>query len=474
MPQKGEAELQAELQQARAAGNLPGQAAALFGLAGAARTRGDRAGAVELYQQSGLLWQQLKSWKKMLSTLNSLAVVLIDMEDYEPAYKSARAATELAQKLGDSGALAMAVNTLGSVANNTGDHEAARTAFTKSLELAQAAGDPVRAARALYNLSWVAFVTGDYREARRASLQGAETIDDRVDPLVQAYLSMLGGRLDIRQHVYDRAKQRLGWAARTFHYAGEDEGAALASFAFGAAEFLSGDGQEGRRRIEATFQGIRLNRNRQATAQRLIGLSRLAAAAGAVQDGQAFGQLALNIGTHLSDPRIEARARQLLSGASYAGAADPGITHATAELDIGHAPGEEPEAPGTGDGADLRWLEHDFGVPPPALGTAPPDAPLEAEHVGSIEILDLREAGPGWSIRRDVAREIGVANNRDAQASFEAVLRRRDPRLLSRLEFENEPSRVGIVSHSHEDIRAAAAWLASMFKSAESAQQAGG
>jgi hypothetical protein len=467
--QKTEAELHVELQQARTAGNVTGQAAALFELAGAARARSDRAGAVELYQQAGLLWQQLKSWKNMLSTLNNLAVVLIDMEDYEPAYKSARAATELAQKLGDSGALAMAVNTLGSVANNTGDHEAARTAYTKSLELARAAGDPVRAARALYNLSWVAFITGDYGEARRASLQGAEALGDRTDPLVQAYIAMLGGRLDIRQHVYERAQHRLGWAARTFHYAGEDEGAALASFAFGAAEFLAGDRQEGRRRIEATFEGIRLNRNRQATAQRLIGLSRLAAAAGAVEDGQAFGQLALNIGTHLSDPRIEARARQLLSGASYAGAADPGITHATAELDFGHVTGEKPEAQAAGEGADLKWLEHDFGVPPAPAGTPPLDAPLEAEHVGAIRILDLRQGGLGWSIRRDVAQEIGVANNRDAQASFQAVLRRRDPLLLSRLEFETEASRVGIVSSSHEDIRAAAAWLASMFKSAERA-----
>jgi tetratricopeptide (TPR) repeat protein len=467
--QKTEAELHAELQQARTTGNVPGQAAALFDLARAARGRGDRPAAVELYQQAGLLWQQLKSWKNMLSTLNNLAAVLIDMEDYEPAYKSARAATELAQKLGDSGALAMAVNTLGSVANNTGDHEAARTAYTKSLELAKSAGDPVRAARALYNLSWVAFITGDYGEARRASLQGAEALGDGVDPLVQAYLSMLGGRLDIRQHVYDRAQHRLGWAARTFHYAGEDEGAALASFAFGAAEFLAGNRSEGRRRIEATFQGIRLNRNRQATAQRLIGLSRLAAAAGAVEDAQAFGQLALNIGTHLSDPRIEGRARQLLSGASFAGAADAGITHATVELDIGHAPGERAEAPGAGDGADLKWMEHDFGVAPPPVGTAPADAPLETEHVGSIPILDLRQGGPGWSIRQDVAQEMGVANNRDAEASLQAVLRRRDPLLLSRLEFESELSRVGIVSSSHEDIRAAAAWLASMFKSAEGA-----
>jgi hypothetical protein len=465
---KTEADLQTELQQARTGGNVPGQAAALFDLAGAARARGDRAAAVELYQQAGLLWQQLKSWKNMLSTLNSLAAVLIDMEDYEPAYKSARAATELAQKLGDSGALAMAVNTLGSVANNTGDHEAARTAYSKSLELAQSARDPVRAARALYNLSWVAFITGDYREARRASLQGAEALADRVDPLVQAYLSMLAGRLDIRQHAYDRAQYRLGWAARTFHYAGDDEGAALASFAFGAAEFLAGDRKEGRSRIEATFQGIRLNRNRQATAQRLIALSRLAAAAGAVEDGQAFGQLALNIGTHLSDPAIEGRARQLLSGASYAGAADPGITHATAELDIGHFPGEEPEGPGAGDGADLKWLEHDFGVPPlPPVGAAPPEAPPDAELVGSVQILDGSGPGSGWSIRQDVAREIGVPTNRDAQAVFQAVLRRRDPNLLQRLEFASEGGGVAISSSSHEDIRAAAAWLASMFKSAE-------
>ena len=59
-----------------------------------------------------------------------------------------------------------------------------------------------------------------------------------------------------------------------------------------------------------------------------------------------------------------------------------------------------------------------------------------------------------------------MATNHEAEASLQAVLRRRDPLLLRRLDFDTEAGGVGIVSSSHEDIRAAAAWLASMFKSA--------
>ena len=147
MAELTEAELQAQLQAARANGNSQAQAAALFELAGAARARGDRVAAVDLYQKSGMLWQELKSWPNMLSTLNNLAALYSDLDDNDSAYKSARAAIELAQRLGDPGGMAMAVNTLGVVADHTGDVETARTAYAKSLELARSGGDPVRAAR---------------------------------------------------------------------------------------------------------------------------------------------------------------------------------------------------------------------------------------------------------------------------------------------------------------------------------------
>jgi tetratricopeptide (TPR) repeat protein len=464
-----EAELQAQLQAARTSGNKQALAAALFALAAAARARGDRVAAVELYQQSGILWQELKSWQNMLATLNNLAALYSDLDDNDAAYKSARAATELAQKLDDSSALATAVNTLGVVADHSGDPETARTAYAKSLELAQSVGDPVRAARAIYNLGWVAFVTGDYAGARQRSGEAAGALAGAVEPVTEAYVSMLAGRLDIRQHAYESAQQRLGWAARTFHYAGHEEDAALASFAFGAAEYLAGDRESGRRRIEATFEGIRLSRNRRATAERLIGLSRLAAEAGAPEDAQAFGQLAQNIGSHLSDPEIEGRARQLLVGGTYAGAADPGIIAAAAELDVRRASGEIAEAPGAGDGPDLNWLEHDFGVAPPAPPAPAIPAPPGTEYVGPIRVVQPAQESAGWSIQQDVAGDIGVPSNRDAEASLMAVLRRRDPRLLSRLVFETGSGGLSIVSKSYEDIRVAAAWLASMFKSAAQA-----
>jgi hypothetical protein len=460
-----EAELDAQLQAGRASGNALAQATALFQLATAARARGDRVAAVEMFQQAGMLWQELKRWQNMLATLNNLAVLYSDLDDNDAAYKSARAATELAQKLGDSSALATAVNTLGVVADHTGDTETARTAYAKSLELARSVGDQVRTARALYNLGWLAFVRGDYAQARQHTREAADALAGAVEPVTQAYVSLLAGRLDVRQHAYDRAQQRLGWAARTFHYAGHEENAALASFAFGTAEYLAGERESGRRRIEATFDGIRLNRNRRATAERLIGLSRLAAEAGAAEDAQVFGQLAQNIGSHLSDLGIEARARQLLSGGTYAGAADPGIISAAAQLDVRRAGGEIAEAPGEGEGVDLRWLEHDFGVapppPPPALGASP-----GAEYIGPIQIVPGVAGSEGWSIQQDVAGEIGVPSNRDAEASLMAVLRRRDPRLLSRLVFETGSGGLSIASRSYEDIRVAAAWLASMFKSA--------
>jgi tetratricopeptide (TPR) repeat protein len=472
LPAPTESELQLRLQAARTAGDIAGQATALFELAGHARERGDRAVAVDLYQQAGMLWQQLNREPNLLATLNNLAPLLADMEEYERAYNSARAAADLAQKSRDPGAMAMAVGTLGMVASSAGDGDSARTAYFKSLELAQAAKDPLRIARAQYNLGWVAFVAGDYAETRRRTVAAANALGGAVDATLQPSVSMLAGRLDIRQRAYDRAMARLGWAARTFHYAGREEEAALSSFGFGVAEYLGGQRpqgraqqDEGRRRIEATFAGIRLTRNRRATARRLIGLSRLAAIAGAAEDAAAFAQLAANIGSHLSEAAIESMARQLLAGGTYAGAADPGISAATGELDAASTPGETPEPAGTGDGPDLEWLEHDLGVPPPAPpASPPPDAQPGAEYVGPIRIRDLSAEGHGFSIQQDVAAQIGVASNQDAVAGLQAVLRRRDPMLLRRLEFDSEAGSVGIRAAARDDIRTAAAWLASMFR----------
>ncbi|HXA43208.1 MAG TPA: tetratricopeptide repeat protein [Candidatus Solibacter sp.] len=466
MAQLNEAEAQQSLAAARAAGNVEAQAGALFALAGLARGRGDRPAAIALYQQSGALWQQLHNERNLLATLNNLAPLLADVEQFENADNAARAATDIAQRLRDPGAMAMAVGTLGMVANSAGDHDTARTAYHKSLELAEAARDPVRIARAQYNIGWVAFVTGDFAEARRRGLAAAKALGPLTEARVEASIVMLNGRLDVRQHQYQRAMDRLGWAARTFHYAGDDEGAAQASFAYGVAEYLSGDRDGGRQRIESTFQGIRLNRNRRMTAMRLIGLSRLAAAAGATDDAIGFGQLALNIGTHLSDPALESMARQLLSGGTYAGAADSGIAAATVAMDVAQVHGETPEAPGAGDAADLSWLEHDLGVLPPAPPPSPPaGAPPDAEYVGPVRIIDGTADGHGYSILQDVAAQIGVATNHDAEAGLQAVLRRRDPLLLGRLGFDTEAGGLGIVSPNHDDIRAAATWLASMFKS---------
>ena len=84
----------------------------------------------------------------------------------------------------------------------------------------------------------------------------------------------------------------------------------------------------------------------------------------------------------------------------------------------------------------------------------------EIQESGAIFAVDYR----GLSVKQSVELRTAL---RDAEASFQAVLRRRDPMLLQRLEFASEGGGVGISSSSYEDIRAAAAWLASMFKSAQ-------
>jgi hypothetical protein len=57
---------------------------------------------------------------------------------------------------------------------------------------------------------------------------------------------------------------------------------------------------------------------------------------------------------------------------------------------------------------------------------------------------------------------MGLEENDQAEDRLRQLLARVDQRLLERLEFDTEAGGVGVQAHDEADIRAAAAWLASM------------
>ena len=85
--------------------------------------------------------------------------------------------------------------------------------------------------------------------------------------------------------------------------------------------------------------------------------------------------------------------------------------------------------------------------------TGEPDGRL---YVGPIHMDPPIEGIERWSIFQNLADLLGSTTNHDAEKRVRAELRRRDPGLLKRLEFDSESGAVGIYAASEADIRAVA------------------
>lgn len=77
-------------------------------------------------------------------------------------------------------------------------------------------------------------------------------------------------------------------------------------------------------------------------------------------------------------------------------------------------------------------------------------------YVGPIHIDPPAAGIERWSIFQHLADLLGSATNHDAEKRVRAELRRRDPGLLTRLEFDSESGAVGIYAATEADIHAAA------------------
>ena len=86
---------------------------------------------------------------------------------------------------------------------------------------------------------------------------------------------------------------------------------------------------------------------------------------------------------------------------------------------------------------------------------------LHGDPEGRIRVgpIHCDPPAPGidhWTIYQDVTPILGTPTNDDAERRVRAHLRRHDPALLKRLEFDSESGAIGIYASSEADIRAAA------------------
>ncbi len=107
-------------------------------------------------------------------------------------------------------------------------------------------------------------------------------------------------------------------------------------------------------------------------------------------------------------------------------------------------------------GADVDKLRG--ARPDLQIDYTPPDTRFDAlkERVGRITIQKPGAGLEQWSIFEDLASLLGVSTNYDAESRLRREVRKKDPDLARRLEWDTEAGAVGCYGHNEADIRAVA------------------
>ncbi|MGH9763097.1 MAG: CHAT domain-containing protein, partial [Blastocatellia bacterium] len=200
---------------------LSGQAAAYHSLGNIALQEGDTRGALEFFQKSGEIYEQLSSKRGFeFSTFNSLlgiGSVYYNTGDYGTALEFYRRALSAAEAKGDMEWTLSALRALGLLYMDQADYAKATDFFNRSLETARRADDTEDVIVNLHDLALIDQRQGNYEDAAtkfQAVLSLAEKgarpdlIIPPLEGLGSAYHKL--GRYDSAMSCYDRALDIAG------------------------------------------------------------------------------------------------------------------------------------------------------------------------------------------------------------------------------------------------------------------------
>jgi predicted ATPase/DNA-binding SARP family transcriptional activator len=193
---------------------------ALTVLGNAARGAGSLGLARASFEESGTLAQELGLTEDVGVAVSNLAAVAIVEEEYERARELLVESLAISREVGRQDAAAIALASLGYVRLRGGQHDAAADALAESLEISWRLGFRATALTCLVNLAAVAAACAEYPEA--ATLLGAAvgvagSADEPLEPLDRTLIDELAQAA--REHLGDAVFE----AAWTRGYAAPDE-----------------------------------------------------------------------------------------------------------------------------------------------------------------------------------------------------------------------------------------------------------
>jgi len=148
-------------------GDLQGKAATLHQMAQVYLTRGDLEQAMRLYQQSLALKEQVGDLQGKATTLHQMAQVYLTRGDLEQAMRLYQQSLALKEQVGDMKGKAATLANMAQVYLTRGDLEQALRLYQQSLALKEQVGDLQGKAATLHNMAGVYLTRGDLEQAMR-------------------------------------------------------------------------------------------------------------------------------------------------------------------------------------------------------------------------------------------------------------------------------------------------------------------
>jgi tetratricopeptide (TPR) repeat protein/cold shock CspA family protein len=183
--------------------------------------------AVENFQRSAVIEEQLGNLRGQAKVLNSLGGVLQRRGDFEGAAKAFRQSAQIEENTGNRRGQAMMLNSLGGVLQREGHFGEAADAFQRSYDLLVLSGDQRGQAMVLNSLGGVFQRQGHFNEAIQFLERSAEIEEKIGNQRGQAMvLTSLGGVLQ-RQGCFDEAIEVLRDSARIEAALGNQRGQAM-------------------------------------------------------------------------------------------------------------------------------------------------------------------------------------------------------------------------------------------------------
>ena len=146
------------------------------------QNRGDYAAALEQYEKSLQMKEELGDRAGVSSSLHQIGMIHQHRGDYDPALEQYKKSLQIKEELGNRAGVSSSLHQIGIIHQHRGDYDAALEQYEKSLQIKEELGDRDSVSSSLHQIGNIHYLRGDYAaalEQYKKALQITEELGDR-------------------------------------------------------------------------------------------------------------------------------------------------------------------------------------------------------------------------------------------------------------------------------------------------------